>query len=998
MPPESGDPLDWAVDQVVEFLCHNPKTPWSQSTAAPPRPDPATFEDALRSNMITGEVLLYDVDKATLREDLGLKKIGHWSTILMAIRYLQNISQKYQRAKAQRSTPFEHSPSVFFPETPKVFSEAPRMIPNDGVNGGSTRSPKRSTSPPPEKSVEDSSASSPRLRPQEHYVVDQQGRKRRKLDLGSITQAPVNGSASPKSNDIHQARDNTNDALQAQDKKWYIGPNKIAPYELFYPLTLDDDAEDTFVMCSPNFPTAQRLFVKKRLHHFYRQEPLDLGSDDGSSKLAVMPYKHSITEDRRQKYFTLYSSRGGKVTIQQESIEKWPQLYQRESPHSENSTGALKSSDPFSYLIQKYPVQKGDDGAYPLYGDSGSEGEYDEETWQEIEHEQQEPMQWKQERLSSTEIDSIIAKCINDFENKWSKDHQPKEERKARKLWLTARKNKSTNQQIKTISRDLSLLDNRLRKIQAAIRGSEYTTVSELQMQCQSMEQTVFNIQAQKWRVSVLERPDCPPKVLAAPKPPPAPKPKPNTDGEESLHSESDVESDGSLDDFIIDDLGTDSIIEEQILPDSSSKKAQEMQEAQKTFLQVSSSPSSDSDAVISPSGIRRKFRKKRAAFQGKERTPDSSVIPLSGGSPVRRDASPSPSNVTGAFEYIDLTMDSPPPEVDDDLRIETPPLNPSVPKVLHQTEKKVKTERHISISPQPGLGPSVFVEIRNKKHMKDDKARDKKSTSIDFGAITRTPWDVLEERRDRRRLLAKLVRSLPDKERKCLAKKIPDFLSPLLWKYVIKALKAMANRHHEIRGVDESDQELARRTASLYISWVNCKHYADEGMPKRDLTKAREDSQGFMPFQKELSRCLVEHDKWLQSQSATESEEVPSEDDDLRPSSSTPHKKRKREVKESQEVKRNHESAQLRVAVQDEQRRRLERKMESMGLSNSDPTRQAVSFGSPIIYLHPHIGRRVKQHQLNGIQFMWRELIEDEKRQGCVLAHTMGLGKTMQV
>jgi SNF2 family DNA or RNA helicase len=28
----------------------------------------------------------------------------------------------------------------------------------------------------------------------------------------------------------------------------------------------------------------------------------------------------------------------------------------------------------------------------------------------------------------------------------------------------------------------------------------------------------------------------------------------------------------------------------------------------------------------------------------------------------------------------------------------------------------------------------------------------------------------------------------------------------------------------------------------------------------------------------------------------------------------------------------------------------------------------------------------------------MWRELIQDDKSEGCLLAHTMGLGKTMQV
>jgi SNF2 family DNA or RNA helicase len=70
----------------------------------------------------------------------------------------------------------------------------------------------------------------------------------------------------------------------------------------------------------------------------------------------------------------------------------------------------------------------------------------------------------------------------------------------------------------------------------------------------------------------------------------------------------------------------------------------------------------------------------------------------------------------------------------------------------------------------------------------------------------------------------------------------------------------------------------------------------------------------------------------------------------------------------------------------------------EKRGLGNSDPDKQAVNFKEPPIYLHKDIGEHVKPHQLAGIQFMWRELIEAKKPQGCLLAHVMGLGKTMQV
>ncbi|TQB68873.1 hypothetical protein MPDQ_002646 [Monascus purpureus] len=977
--PSADDPLDWTVDQVVEFLCHSQKTPWSQSTTPPPRPDPATFEDALRSNMITGETLLNDIDKQTLREDLGLKKIGYWSTILMAIRYLRSISRKYQR-QLQNPSLVEQSPSIFVPEEPRVDSSV-------AVNGGATQPSGLSTSSPPGNSVE-SAVPDPHLRACEHYVVDQQGRKRRKLNLEDATpQAPITDLV-PKPDVISPAR----------DKTWYIGPNKISPAELFYPLALnDDDEEDTFVMCSPNFPTGQRLFVREQLHHFYFQRPISLGSNDGISKWAVIPYNHTSVENNRQNYFTLYSLKDGKVTVRQENVDKWPQLSTKVTTQDDST--ALKFSDPFSYLIQKYPVQEGNEEAYPLYGDSGSEGVYDEETWLEIENEQQEPHQGKQERLSAAEVDLIIAKCVNDMEETWHQDHQPKEERKARRLWLTARRFNSTNQQIKVISRDIFLLERRLRKIQGAIRESDYATVSELQMQCQSMQQTVFNIQVQKWRISILEQAVCPPRVVDIPKRLPAPKPKPNLEDGESLYSESDGDS-GSLDDFIDDDTVINGdIYNGQVLPGSPPREAHNLQaeETSDILPQSHISPSSsDSDAILTPSATRRKSRKQSTVLRQEDRKAWHATVPIEPGSPMHEDAiSPEPNNLAD-IECIDLTGDSP-PEVDD-LRIETPPLNPSLPKMLNSAQKKVKIERGPSTSPPPDLGLSVFVEISNRKTTDDGRLRDTKTADIDFAGISRMDWESLEERRDRRRILAKLVKGLPRAEQENMTKRIPHYISGLLRKHVLSALKAFSNHHDKIRGVDDEDQELVKRTASLYVSWVNCKHYEQEGLPKKDVTEAKKDQRSFTPFHKALTHCLVEFEKWTRSKGSGTQAEQASSGDELSALSSIPHKKRKREVKESQEVKRTHETAQLRVAIQDRQKRRLERKLESMGLNNNDPTHQAVSFGNPIIYLDPHIGRRIKPHQLNGVQFMWRELIEDEKRHGCVLAHTMGLGKTMQV
>jgi SNF2 family DNA or RNA helicase len=106
--------------------------------------------------------------------------------------------------------------------------------------------------------------------------------------------------------------------------------------------------------------------------------------------------------------------------------------------------------------------------------------------------------------------------------------------------------------------------------------------------------------------------------------------------------------------------------------------------------------------------------------------------------------------------------------------------------------------------------------------------------------------------------------------------------------------------------------------------------------------------------------------------------------------------------VFEDKEARDMREMDRMRLEEQETRRKKLQKHLPY--LEHAEGQQQIIINDSKydhqgFVYISKQIAPRIKQHQIEGVRFMWSQIITDEKSmQGCLLAHTMGLGKTLQV
>ncbi|KAI9837386.1 MAG: hypothetical protein M1837_002995 [Sclerophora amabilis] len=687
---------------------------------------------------------------------------------------------------------------------------------------------------------------------------------------------------------------------------------------------------------------------------------------------------------------------------------------------------------------------------------SSDDVEYDSDTRREIEEEIEEKEARRKAKatfISREEVYAAIDLGISDIVDDWKEKQLPKLEPKARRMWRESRRLRNKGYQISDKERRLNYLnDKRLKDLRESLADEPWTSSTDVRKKCGNMEQSLFEREKLNWEISVLKSKAEPPRGSTNVQKPKNVKPvvthEPGVDEEDvevlesnsERYSSSDEEE--KLNEFIVPDENSG---DTRHLVDEAAPGANDADD--EDVMDVDSSSESEDDVVASGYRDRRHANvpaqepinhnvygveiphEALTTVKSKESSPLSSAMSMP--DPQLPALPEGPETITAerfSTSFIDLTQisdSSAPEEVRRRSPLRTPPINQSDSdnpflgphKALASDPNKQSEDKSSDSqeSPKDALHPtSKIIESRRKIAKSEDPGHHN-----DMDTASPNKDELFEETTDRYGLLVKFLRKMSKSRRKTVISRMNQVGEQELRLENVGILEAMRRHELNYRGMDQRTFLDLRRFAIMYLYWFTCKviHVSDSHHPYSNDTlvaakKASDlsDPASFPSFYRFLRVALREFGYEDDSDGPGDAPDQPgtpkARDSDSKNIANkvSSHQRRKRLVQENPQARTARENDRQRLAAHDARRHQLEKRLQKMGTdAANDTSRIVVNTGKfadqDFIYISPHIGRLIKQHQIEGVQFMWRELVTDDKSlQGCLLAHTMGLGKTMQV
>lgn len=879
-------------------------------------------------------------------------------------------------------------------------------------------------------------------------VTDFHGRKRLRPTL--VTQAGYENGANVAKDSVHVDLKGSTDQLLTPSPDLlvsktrsprknaqhvypiYLGPESLLVDQIFYgntiigqELNLEASCDekslsdyvndpDNFTFCSTRFGNGQRRYVNSRIRHYLHSKKCRRVSRDGQDMVVHVPYPDSLGKKHHPLSVTVFRKSSAGIRASRMNRSSWLRNDVL-MPEDETSFGIAQLSNvelpndnhngDWDYL-KKWQYKSGEEKVLPVYGDSGSENEYDPDTWREMENERgrvTRPLgQSKRKKLDGEVVRMAIEEAAEQIVQRWTFLEKPKLLPKAWKIWKKSRTDGMLRDQINRLTSEIQRLEVRLLNLQKEIMGEEWSSTKEVQKQCKSMEHSIYDREGRKWRVSIVKSKSAPEKIPQFYQKPA--KKKPAEDQEqllEALSSSASVTENQDNDLSDSDDFIDDADINEEF--DANEGRALGYHNSgEPSNNQLSDADHTSSESESDNIKLEVEESKVVAAMQKKP--------PLAGEKHIDSLAKPL---LSENMAVIDLTHQSDSSEVEvlvptQSFPNRTPPLYVSSDEDPFRRARK----KPASFKLPPTASSIIEIDSGSSAYSTAEEGAVSSPVSnlpefLEVQKIRILNPDLLVERKDRKRLIIWQIDHSPPTRRA----KITDLIrrNPLedTKELVWSAFKAYSNAKPKIRGMEDEESDAWMLLAAWYVCWtIPVRINQRLGISLVHLRAAEADHKGFLPFVGFLDQCLSHYDladTVTPDSSGTTAkkakrQELREDSDDL--PDTTPHKKRKYAVPESQEAVTLRLNAQKRVQERDLRQQNLKQRFQDMGVNKEDSSMVVINTGKleeqSFIYINPKIGSRMQPHQKEGVQFMWREVVTDH--QGCLLAQTMGLGKTMQV